>query len=156
MEFLLLNPAISWLVAGAVLVLMEVLLLPGVGFLFAGLAAIAVGGLIAFSVIADHAITMQITWFFLLTGFWAAVLWVPMKRLRYKTSGETYQNIVGDSATVIHAPLTKSAYGQVRWSGTTMQARVAADSPVDTIPNGSEVEIVAVEGAKLYVKPRGM
>lgn len=151
--YFVLDAAIGWLLAGAVLVLLEVILLPGIGFLFAGLAAITVGGMVAFSAIAENATIMQFTWFFLLTGFWAAILWFPMKRLRYKTSGKAYKNMIGDSAIVI-GTLTKHAYGQVKWSGTTMKARLVKECHTDSLPEGSEVEIVSVEGAKLYVKPK--
>lgn len=154
MDTIILNAAIWWLIAGTLLVLLEVTAIPGIGLLFAGLAAITVGGLVSSNVISEADTTIQFIGFFLLTGVWAASLWIPMKRLRYKTSSGTYQNVVGDIAIVQGAPLSKHGFGQVKWSGTVLKARIAEDCSVTSIPEGSEVIIVAVDGAKVYVKPR--
>lgn len=42
------NIRISWLIAGGLFILLEAMAIPGVGFLFAGCAAITTDGLIQF------------------------------------------------------------------------------------------------------------
>ena len=146
------NIAVIWLVAGAICVLIEAFSAPGIGFLFAGLAAIAVGGLVSIAALDPDNILVQIAWFFAFTAMWAAVLWKPMKRLHYKTSDKEYKNIIGNTAIVKGEPLTKKSAGKVDWSGTIMKARVAKDSIAESIPVGEEVRIVSVEGSKFLVK----
>jgi membrane protein implicated in regulation of membrane protease activity len=136
-------------------VLLEVTTLPGIGLLFAGLAAIVVGGLVSVHVIDGSAILLQFSVFFVSTGIWAALLWVPMKRLRYKNSAANYKHLVGNLGVVIGAPLTKHSFGQVKWSGTILKARITPHGNVDEIPVGTEVEIVEIDGATVYVKPHG-
>lgn len=148
------SAAIWWLIIGVVFILIEVMQVPGIGFLFAGLAALVVGGLVSSGLIAEGSTLIQFIWFFLFTALWAAILWVPMKRLRYKTSSESYKNIVGDIAVVIDGAIHKHSSGKVRWSGTIMKARISKDCDVEKIPDGAEVEIVDVAGSKLFIKPR--
>lgn len=145
---------VTWMAFGILLLFLELSSIPGIGLFFAGLAAICVGGLIAFEYLLPQKYILQFVWFFVLTIGWAVVLWVPMKRLRYKTSDKDYQNITGSFATVKKAPLVKGKSGKVSWSGTTMKARIVNDSDVDEIPVGTEVEIVEVKGNTLIVKSK--
>ncbi len=135
------NP-VYWLAIGCFLIVLEAFALPSVGFLFAGLAAVIVGIMSQLGVL--ESLTAQLAWMFLLTAIWAAVLWKPLKKVR---KGEpSYNNILGTQANVTKE--TDNLSGEVRWSGTIMQARSADGS---SIPVGSEVKIVKVEGNIFFV-----
>lgn len=146
------NLTVIWLVAGGILILIESLTMPGIGFLYAGLAAISVGGLLSLDYIDQTDVVAQLSWFFGLTAVWAALLWKPMKRFRYHNSDKEYQNIVGSIATVKSEALVKKKHGKVEWSGTIMKADLSADSAVDSVEAGQQVKIIALEGNRVIVK----
>lgn len=136
-----------WLIAGTICFFLEAMAIPGVGFLFAGFAALTVGGLLAGGLLDAANVLTQLGVFFIATAVWAAALWKPLKRLQSKNE---YQNIVGGTAIVDSEPLEKGKTGQVKWSGTVMRARLAEDA-TDSIPAGNEVKILSVKGNVLTV-----
>jgi len=144
-----------WLIAGMVLVALEVLTAPGIGLVFGGLAAIIVGVVIETGAIdqANHAAQFA-CWFALtcLTGF---LLWKPMKNWRMKSrhSGD-YNNMAGGTATVCDGDLVRGKTGKAKWSGTVMNAEIDSSSSVDKIENGQLAEIVSVEGITLKLRPK--
>jgi membrane protein implicated in regulation of membrane protease activity len=145
------NPGHIWLLVGALLVIVEMTLIPGAGFLFAGLAAFTVGVVVEVSWIDSDEVMSQMAAFLVLTGVWAAALWRPLKKW-LKTSTDTpYSNVVGSHAVVEAPGLKKGKRGHVRWSDTTMKARLAADCPVDHVDEGTEVVIVEIKGTTLTV-----
>lgn len=149
-----LEPAHWWLLAGALCLALEAFGVPGIGFLFAGLAAIIVGILTHFHIIGDSSIALQFGVFFGLTGVLAVLLWKKLKQGKFgpRKSGD-YSNIIGDMATVGRDGLRRGMIGQVSWSGTTMMAELAADALTDHCLEGEMVTIVEVKGNKLIVKP---
>ena len=148
MEF---YPSAIWLIAGSVLIAFEATLLPGVGLLFAGLGAICVGvALIAGWI---ESITFQFIIFFLLTGFWAILLWKPLKNImKYPQSG--FDDMVGSVAVVCGDPIKPGQTGKVKWSGTIMKCKFALETKdkVHLTP-GTEVTIVKVSNGILIVRP---
>ena len=146
------TPEYGWLIAGSAFFIIEIFIVTGFGFLFAGAAAICLGGAIAFGAIAPENLLVQLTVFFLLIPVWLAILWKPLKKLRTK-NGQSYSNMVGDQATVVDGPLKKDTAGKVTWSGTIMQAELVQDSPVQEVTTGGQVTIVEVKGTTLIVKP---
>lgn len=148
------NSDVYWLLLGAALMAIEVIFIPGVGFLFAGLGAITIGIAIARGWIEYADLTAQLGWFFAATTVWGAVLWVPLKRF-LRHDRVDYSNIVGSIAVVIDEPLTKDKRGKVKWSGTTMIAMVDKKSPLSTIDVGTEVEVISTKGNMLMVQSVG-
>jgi membrane protein implicated in regulation of membrane protease activity len=147
---LLSHPAYLWLMTGAAGLSLELFLAPGVGFLFAGLAAMAVGLLVEARLLDDGAGLLQLGAFLLFTAVWAAVLWVPMKRfLRPPSGGKEYSDLIGAKARVEAPGLVKGRKGQVRWSGTLMNAELDAAS--SELPEGAQVVIVGVSGNTVRV-----
>jgi len=142
-----------WLLLGIAAILAEVLAVaPGVGLLFTGLGALCVSLLLYSMPGTELSLVGQLTWFLGFTAAWAVLLWKPMKRLRMPSSKSgTYNNIVGDRATVAGTGLVKGQAGQVTWSGTLMNAELAPAATVETLPAGAVVEIVAVQGNTLIV-----
>ena len=146
-----LSPSIIWLIAGSVLIAFEATLLPGVGLLFAGLGAICVG----VALIADWvtSVTVQFITFFLMTGFWAALLWKPMKNtMKYPQSG--FDDMVGSIAIVCGNPIKPGQMGEVKWSGTIMKCKFDSENEGEVyLDSGTEVTIVGVTKGILMVRP---
>jgi membrane protein implicated in regulation of membrane protease activity len=133
-----------WLIAGAAFVGIEMFGVPGIGFLFAGIAALMVGGAIELGAISPESTVLQFGLFFLITTVSAALLWKKLKTVR----GPSYSNMVGTTAEVIGAGLSGHREGQVKWSGTIMRARLADEVVIDVLPSGTFVVIKKVEGTK--------
>ena len=139
-----------WLIAGAVFVGIEMFVMPGIGFLFAGIAALMVGGALELGVVSPENIILQFALFFLITTVSAALLWKKLKEAR----GPSYSNMVGTTAEVMGGGLAGRLEGQVKWSGTLMRARLADDVIIDVLPAGTFVIIQKVEGTLLHVVPK--
>lgn len=150
-----LTPSVWWLLAGALLLALEAFGLPGIGLLFAGLAAILVGIAVEAGLIGVDAVIAQFAVFFIFTTVFAAILWKKLISWRLKPNQAEYQNMIGDKAVIVHAGLQKGAMGEVRWSGTTMQAMLDVSEPAQALPENTLVEIVAIEGTVLKVKQAG-
>lgn len=144
------HPEVIWMGLGALLMVLEVSAVPGIGLLFGGLAGLTLGGLMSFGIIdSADSFYLQLAWFFGLTCVWAAVLWKPFMKMK-KTQAE-YHNIVGTHATVVDGALKKGKTGKAKWSGTPMSARIAETSTHSSIAEGTEVWVHALEGTVLVV-----
>lgn len=129
--------------------------LPGIGFVFAGLAAVIVGTLMMLGIIGDEAYVFQLALWFIMTSVMAYILWKPMKRWRLNPDAkDRFSNMVGSTAIVFGGTLKKGMSGKAKWSGTTMTAELAADAGVSEIAEGNVAEIVEVRGNVLILKPR--
>ncbi len=145
------NIIIIWLVAGGLFIFLEAMAIPGVGFLFAGCAAITTGGLVQLGVIAEDQYVIQLA-IFLSTSFaWAIILWIPLQRFHYKNKSTNFTNLVDDLAIVYKNPLIKGKQGEAKWSGTVMGAMLADNSPEEKLDEGTIVKIVSVSGNVLNV-----
>lgn len=139
-----------WLIAGAVFIATEMFVVPGVGFLFAGIAALIVGTALELGLIDLADTSVQFLIFFVISCGSAAVLWKKLKR----TKAPAYHNMVGTEATVAAPGLMGDKEGQVKWSGTLMRARISDGANVDVMPEGMAVVIRRVEGTLVYVAPK--
>jgi membrane protein implicated in regulation of membrane protease activity len=146
--------SIYWLIAGAAFLALEAFGMPGIGFLFAGLAAILTGALVELGAIAPHAYILQGGVCFLATTALAALLWKKVKHWRLKPGSPRYHNMLGTEAVVTRA-IVGEGEGEVRWSGTLMRARRAAGSAAPELAVGTTVIIREAEGNLLKVAPRG-
>lgn len=146
--------AYGWLIAGAILLGLEAFGIPGVGFLFAGLAAILVGLAVHLNLIAADDWILQAGVFFGLTTLMAALLWKKIQQWRLNApTGDQFSNIIGDYATVGKDGLKKGRAGQVSWSGTTMSAQIDPGCALESLEEGAVVIITAVKGNQLFVAP---
>lgn len=145
--------SVIWLIAGALLVGIDVLHVPGIGFLFAGLGAVVTGGAIEFKLIDATNYMAQVAVFLITTTLFAALLWQKIKAWRLNPSVPEYSNIVGTEATVAGNPLRVGKVGQVKWSGTLMRAKLA-DGPVSELAEGAIVTVESIEGNVLSVAPK--
>jgi membrane protein implicated in regulation of membrane protease activity len=141
---------VLWLVIGVLLFFAE-MILPGIGLLFAGFAALTVGLLLNFHMIGSEDYLLQALIFVVSTAIWTACLWKPLKKFRCGKT--TYNNIVGETATVSKKGVTKNG-GEVVWSGSVMKAKLADNSPVESIESGETVIIKEISGNILTVIPK--
>ncbi len=147
-----LTPSAIWLIAGALLIILELVLVPGIGFLFAGLGAISVGGgLIAGWI---DSLSAQFILFFLSTAFWTALLWKPLKSfIAGKESG--FDDMVGSTAVVFDQSIEKGKMGKVKWSGTIMKCQFDPEADgLEVIAPETEVTITKVSKGILIVRAK--
>lgn len=145
----------GWLIAGALLLALEAFGVPGLGFLFAGLAAIVVGVLTHLGTISADDFIMQTAAFSGITALFAFILWKPLKKWRTNPDAkEQFSNIVGDMATVGAGGLERGKVGDVSWSGTTMMAQIDDTCTQEHLAEGLVVRITTVQGNQLIVAPQ--
>lgn len=155
-EFLLsvMSSSSWWLFVGALFMALEAFGIPGIGLLFAGLAAVIVGGVMLAGIVAQDDYMLQFSLWFATTTLFALLLWKPLKRWHSTPSGgKEYSNMTGDTATIVEGALVKGKAGKARWSGTVMIAELATDAEVDEIPEGGRAVIAEVRGTVLILKP---
>jgi len=145
-----LSPSSIWLLVGALLIIIEIVVFSGIGFLFTGLGAITVGaGLIIGWV---DSLSAQFIIFFLSTAFWTAILWMPLKKfIAGKESG--FDDMVGSTAVVFEQSIGKGKMGQVKWSGAIMKCQFdpETEGPESVAPE-TEVIITAVSKGILIIR----
>lgn len=144
------SPTILWLLAGAAFIGVEIFGIPGIGFLFAGIAALMVGGAVELGALAPDAYLMQFILFFALTTISASLLWNKLKR----NVKPNYNNMVGTEALVAKPGLTGTQEGQVKWSGTLLRAKIDPACGRDVLASETPVLIRQVEGNLVYVAPK--
>jgi membrane protein implicated in regulation of membrane protease activity len=134
--------------------IIEAVMMPGIGFLFAGLSAISIGGAIQYELIDTQNYAQQFGVFLALSFAWAMLLWWPLKLFHKGNFQDGFSNIIGETATVYGAPLTKGSAGKVRWSGTTMKAQITPNSEIESIDAGEGVVITEIKGTTLFVRKK--
>lgn len=83
----------------------------------------------------------------------ALLLWKPLKKLQGESTqvADTSSDMIGQ---VVKASSDISiADGTIRYSGIDWQARISREQEVETIASGAAVEIIAVDGTTMIVKP---
>ncbi len=141
-----------WLLAGATLLALEAAGISGIGLMFAGLAALLIGVLIEGHVVAEANLTLQLALWFALTVVSAIALFGPLKRWRTSPEAEdTFENIIGTTATVAAGGLMIGKPGKVHWSGTLMNAQVTDVCAQGAFLEGTIVKVCAVKGNQLIV-----
>lgn len=157
MEFFTNNVTLSYFLAGAVLMLLEALLFPGVGCLYAGLAAITTGALLQFNILDVTDYSTQVAVFFTAVFLWAAILWVPLKNFQKQKNGGKFNSaessdIVGQQAVVYSRTLNKGEIGEAKFSGTIMRAKISENSSNHSFKSGDTVDIIGIEGNVLIIR----
>jgi membrane protein implicated in regulation of membrane protease activity len=140
-----------WLTIGISFILLETLLVPGIGFLFVGLGSLSLGGLIAFRIIDTSNVLIHIGYVALFTVIWGLLLWKPLKKYIRRPGKVTYSNLIGEMAIVASPSLGKQKKGHISWSGTTMAALLEEDASIDEVSKGTAVYVTKVSGATAIV-----
>ncbi len=146
------HPSSIWLIAGALLIILEIVLFQGIGFLFAGLGAISVGAALVAGWI--DSLSAQFILFFLATAFWTAILWKPLKKLM-EGKGSGFDDMVGSTAVVFGQSIEEGKMGEVKWSGTIMKCQFdpGADG-LEMIDPETEVIITGVSKGILIIRAK--
>lgn len=137
-----------WLIAGGIMIVLEFMVLPGVGFLFAGLGAITVGALLQAGLIKED--IWQWVIFLASTLLWLLILWKPLKNFKTSRHEQPFSDMVGRKA-VLMTNLEPGQTGRARWSGTIMNAKLDESQQTGLI-EGAEVVVTEVKGNVLIVK----
>jgi membrane protein implicated in regulation of membrane protease activity len=146
------DAATFWLIGGAILIALEAMAIPGIGFLFAGFGAVLVGAVVVFGLLPPEHTVWQFGLWFLFTVISALALWKPLKNFRVNPNADnSFNDVVGTRAKVIAEPIKSGGSGKVSWSGTTMNARADASVSGELLV-GTEVVITKIEGNTVTVK----
>lgn len=134
-----------WVIWAFVGILIELLLAPGLGMFFISCGALTVAGLM---LIFPDIETYQYPLFCIFSFFWVATLWKPIQCYILSKSKRLYNvsDIIGQEVEVVDRPLIAGGVlGQVKWSGTIMNAKLDYDFGTD-VPAGTILEVKKVEG----------
>ncbi len=146
------NPSSIWLIAAALLIIIELVLVPGIGFLFAGLGAISVGAGLVVGWI--EGLSAQLILFFFATAFWTAILWKPLKSF-IAGKGSGFDDMVGGTAVVFGQSIEKGMMGEVKWSGTIMKCQFnPVAEELETVAPETEVIITGVSKGILIIREK--
>jgi membrane protein implicated in regulation of membrane protease activity len=144
--------ALIWLAIGAALIITEFFITPGVGVVFIGLGALTTGALLQLQLIGST--ETQLISLSVASVFWALLLWKPLKRLvKTQNRNHNQSHIIGTEAIVSGKGVNKTS-GTAKWSGTEMNARLAADAEVAELTAGDLAEVVELDGSVLILKPK--
>lgn len=139
---------ILWLAAGVILVFLEFTMLPAVGMIFAGIAALIVGILLEAGVLQE--INSQWIVFLAATTILSALFYKSLKNFRSNKHSQ-YNDMIGQEVTITE-DLEVGKAGSVKWSGTTMKAKLCP-SCKNTAKAGVVAKIIGLEGNTLILKP---
>ena len=139
-----------WLtILGVISIILEMGFISGIGFLFIGLGALSVAGLIEFNLIKENNLLNILLALISLSSFYFLIFWKFFKNAQMQDT-KNYGEIIGKEAIVIYSDIKGHTIGKVKWSGTIMNAQL-----IDTnyyIKEGETVKIVKVKGNILFIK----
>jgi membrane protein implicated in regulation of membrane protease activity len=147
-----LSPSAIWLICGAFLIILDVIMINAIWVMFAGLGAVTVGAALAGGWIEGP--VGQFMVFFFATGVWSLLLWKPLKNfMDGKDTG--FNDMVGATAIVYENALEYGKMGQVKWSGTVMNCRLESNvDGMEKIEPGTEVTIAGVSKGVMLVRTK--
>jgi membrane protein implicated in regulation of membrane protease activity len=147
-----LNTSSIWLIIGAFLIFLEIVVFSGIGLLFAGLAAISVGASLIAGWIDSQ--SDQYILFFFASALWTTLLWKPLKKfIAGKDSG--FDDMVGSTAIVYDKPIEKGKMGKVKWSGAIMNCQFEPEAEgMETIAPDTEAIISQISNGLLIIKEK--
>lgn len=136
-----------WACIGFVAIVLEMIFISGFGMLFIGLGALSVAGMSVFYPEMHH---LQYMFFALFSCLWFAILWYPLKNFDHTSPSSEVKNFIGDRVEVM-SDLKPGSIGQVKWSGTIMNAELTANVK-HIVKTGEFLEVESVRGTVLICK----
>lgn len=133
-----------WALIGFTSIMLEMFFISGFGMLFIGLGALSVAAINIFYPEMQH---LEYMFFALFSCLWFALLWYPLKHFYNKSPSSEIRNFIGDRVEVM-ADLKPGTLGQVKWSGTIMNAELVANIK-NTAKKGEFLEVKSVRGSVL-------
>ena len=139
-----------WLtILGVTSIILEMGFISGIGFLFIGLGALSVAGLIEFNLIKEDNLLNILLALISLSSLYFLIFWKFFKNAQMQDT-KNYGEIIGKEAIVIYSNIKGHTIGKVKWSGTIMNAQLIDTN--DYIKEGETVKIVKVKGNILFIK----
>ena len=139
-----------WLtILGVISIILEMGFISGIGFLFIGLGALSVAGLIEFKLIKEDNLLNILLALISLSSLYFLIFWKFFKNAQMQDR-KNYGEIIGKEAIVIYSNIKGHTIGKVKWSGTIMNAQLIDTN--DYIKEGETVKIVKVKGNILFIK----
>ena len=139
-----------WLtILGVTSIILEMGFISGIGFLFIGLGALSVAGLIEFNLIKENNLLNILLALISLSSLYFLIFWKFFKNAQMQDT-KNYGEIIGKEAIVIYSDIKGHTIGKVKWSGTIMNAQLIDTN--DYIKEGETVKIVKVKGNILFIK----
>ncbi len=136
-------------ILGVASIILELIFISGIGFLFIGLGALSVAGLIEFNLITEDNLLHILLALITLSALYFLIFWKFLRKSQIQLT-KNYGEIIGEEAVVIDSDIKGHTIGKVKWSGTIMNAQ-ALDNH-DFIKEGAIVKIVKFKGNILFIK----
>ena len=141
-----------WLSIGALLCVMEFMILPGIGFLLMGIAAFVMFALL---LVTPLMTTLPIiVYTYMGVSFVLFFFFLKKLRRRYGRGPKSSLSFVGCEAEVIRGPVGKDALGRIRMEacGTEFSALLARSSSLEEVEEGAMVYVISMRGQLAVVK----
>ena len=136
-----------WMGLGIIMICLEMILVSGFGFLFAGLGALTTFSFLEFQII-DSSFILELIIFLTSSIAWWVILWYPIKLL--KGDEVSYQGLVG-SVVVLSDDVEKDQVGTIVWSGVRICAALDENEKVLVLKKGTKAKITYIKGNVLYL-----
>lgn len=140
------------LIAGFVMLIIDLAFI-GVNFImFAGIGAIITGMISYLNIIpdGDYQMYYYVVLYAVVTGLTIAGLWKPMQKMQNQVPKDESSDMIG--VTVKTTQETTLLSGQVSYSGTTWLAILDDNFSSEAIPENTNVTVTKVSGNTLFVK----
>jgi membrane protein implicated in regulation of membrane protease activity len=139
-----------WLtILGVVSIILEMGFISGIGFLFIGIGALSVAGLIEFNIINKDNLLSILLALVSLSSLYFLIFWKFFKKAHMQTL-KNYNDIIDKEAVVIYSDIKGHTIGNVKWSGTIMNAQLVDTN--DYVKEGETVKIIKIKGNILFIK----
>ena len=136
-----------WMILGVAMICLEMFIVTGMGFLFAGLGALTTFGMLEFQLIESNFV-FNLAVFLTSSIAWWGVLWYPIKLL--KCSKSSYQGLVG-SVVTLSSDIQKGQIGSIVWSGVRMRAALDKEEQALLLKKGTRAKVARIKGNILYL-----
>lgn len=152
-DYIVNHQAEFWIIAGFVLLALEVVTGFTVGvFLFGGLGALTTGLLMTFAVLPETW-TAGISCTGISSGIITVLLWQPLKKLQgNRQPGKDNSSDLIGYEFIVDSDITVNNPGTTNYSGISWKVEIDKDADVDTIQAGQRVSVSSVEVGRFKVK----
>ncbi|NRA73322.1 MAG: hypothetical protein HRU36_01050 [Rickettsiales bacterium] len=145
--FFYLHSKFIWMILGIVMILLEMVLVSGMGCLFAGLGALTTVVVLEYQII-ESKFVIELVVFLTSSVAWWFVLWYPIKLL--KRDKESYQGLVGSVVTLSN-DVKKGQKDSILWSGVRIRAALDKSENALLLKKGTKAKIKRIKGNVLYL-----
>ena len=136
-----------WMGLGIIMICLEMVLVSGFGFLFAGLGAFTTFACLEFHII-DSNFIVELIMFLISSIAWGVILWYPIKLL--KADEVSYQALLG-SVVILSDDVEKDKIDTIIWSGVGMRATLDENEKSLVLKKGTKAKITSIKGNVLYL-----